>query len=363
MQNKNKYVSIVIAFFIIIAGLVILKSIKPKEVEKPKQKPTPVVNVYTVSKESIPVFYTANGSTLAKVSATLKPQVNGRVVKLFVEEGQRVKAGQILAVVQPEKEEYQVESQLAVINQLEQTYLNKKSIYERRKQLYEKELIAKEDLDNAKTDMEVALNQLNSAKANLKEFIRQKNETVIKAPFDGILENRFVSIGDYVDSQTKMFYVIKLNPIWFVFNLPQSYIKNIKLGDNIDLELDGIGKQTGKVDFISSSLNENSLITVKVILNNTDETIKENMYGKAFVRIENVDGFKVPEQAVQLVGNDNFVYLVDQNKAKKILVKVVKQEPGYVYITGNLKDGDKVIVSNLMNVKDGMEVKVIGDNR
>lgn len=363
MKDKSKYISAIVVFFILIGGFIILKSIKPKEMEKPKQKPIPVVNVVTVSKESIPIFYTANGTTLAKISATLKPQVSGRVIKLFVEEGQRVKAGQTLAVIQPEKEDYQVESQLATINQLEQTYLNKKSIYERRKQLYEKELIAKEELDNAKTDMEVALNQLNAAKANLKEFIRQKNETVIKAPFDGILEKRFISIGDYVDSQTKMFYVIKLSPIWFTFDLPQVYIKNIKLGDSIDLEIDGIGKETGKVDYISSSLNENSLITVKAILNNNNETIKENMYGKAFVKLENVEGFKIPEQAVQLIGNDNFVYIVDQNKTKKILVKVVIQEPGYVYITGNLKEGDKVIISNLMNIKDGIEIKVVGDKR
>ncbi len=363
MKDRSKYISIVFVFFILVGGFVILKSIKPKEIEKPKQKPIPVVDVVTVSKESIPIFYTVNCTTLSKVSATLKPQVSGRVINLFVEEGQKVKAGQTLAVIQPEKQDYQVESQLAIINQLEQTYLNKKNIYERRKQLYEKELIAKEELDNAKTDMEVVLNQLNAAKANLKEFIRQKNETVVKAPFDGILEKRFISIGDYVDSQTKMFYVIKLSPIWFMFDLPQAYIKNIKLGDSIDIEIDGVGKQTGKVDYISSSLNENSLITVKAILNNSDEAIKENMYGKAFIKLENVEGFKIPEQAVQLVGNDNFVYIVDQNKAKKVLVKLVKQEAGYVYITGNLREGDKVIISNLMNIKDSTEVKVIGDKK
>lgn len=360
-MNK-KIITVISVITIAVISLFIIKSIEKKSKsqtnEKP-QKPTPAVKVITPEKQKIPIYYTANGILQAKISATLKPQVNGRVEKIFVEEGSFVKTGQPIALIQPEKEQYQIESQLAVINQLEANYLNKKAVYERRKQLYEKELIAKEEFDNAKADMEVALNQLNSAKATLKEYTRQKNETVIKAPFDGILDKRYVSIGDYVDSQKEMFYILKLNPIWVVIQLPQEYIKSVKLGQEVEVEVDPVTNLKGKVDYISSSLNENNLVVVKILLNNNEGLLKENMFAKVKIQTTLVEGYKIPENAVVLAGNENFVYVVENSKAKPVNVKVLSQEPGYVYITGDIKPQDKVIISNLMNVKPGSPVKVI----
>lgn len=360
---KKTVITIVSIAIVILLGLFIIKSIdkksKSQQTEKKLVRPTPAVKVMIPTKEQIPMYYVANAVLQAKTSAHLKPEVSGRVEKLYVEEGSFVKAGQLLALIQPEKEQYQIESQLAVINQLEANYLNKKEIYERRKQLYERDLIAKEEVDNAKTDMEVALNQLNSAKATLKEYARQKNETVIKAPFDGIVDKRYVSVGDYVDSQKEMFYVLKLNPMWAVFELPQEYIKNLKTGQEVEVDVDGVGVLKGKVDYISSSLNENNLIVVKVLLDNKNGLLKENMFAKVKIETGKAEGYKLPEDAVQLSGNENFVYVVENSKAKPVLVKVIKQEFGYVYITGNISPEDKVIVSNFMNVKPGSTVKVI----
>jgi len=356
---KNKIIPILIAIAILAVGLSIVKSINPKKPEQPKQKPTPVVKVLELKSQEIPIIYTANATLQAKTSATLKPQVNGRVIKLFIEEGQYVKAGQPLAIIQPEKEQYQIESQISVIEQLRANYLNKKAIYERRKQLFEKELIAKEEVDNAKTDMEIVLNQLRSAEATLKEYQRQKNETVVKAPFDGILDKRFISIGDYVDSQTQMFYILKPNPLWAVFSLPQQYIKNIKIRDSIDIDIDGIGKVKGKIDYISSSLDQNNLIVVKALVENPDSKLKENMYGKANIAIDVKKGFRIPEQALLLAGNESFVYKIQDGKAFKVKVDVINQSFGYVDIMGNLQEGDKIAITNLMMLKDGMPVKVI----
>ncbi|MEJ5172213.1 MAG: efflux RND transporter periplasmic adaptor subunit [Hydrogenothermaceae bacterium] len=348
-----------------VIGLSIVKKIESSKAQPQntqQQKPTPTVKVVTPKEEELNIYYTANTTLQAKISATLKPQVSGRVIKLFVEEGSFVKAGQSLAMIEPDKEDYQIESQMAVVNQLESIYLNKKSIYERRKQLYERELIAKEEVDNAKTDMEVALNQLNSAKAVLKEYNRQKRETVIKAPFDGFLDKRMINVGDYVDTQTQAFYILKLNPLWAVFQLPQSYLKSIKLGDSIDIDIDGIGTVKGKIDYISSSLNENNLLVVKALIENRDGKLRENMYGKAKIVVEKKKGYKLPEQVVGLMGNDSFVYTVSpDSKVKKVIVGVLSQEPGFVYITADLKPEDKVIVSNLMNIKDGMTVKVMSE--
>lgn len=354
---KTAVVLLIVGFL----GLLVIKKIESKketQTQQPPQKPTPSVKVIKPNMEEVTVFYTANGILQAKVSATLKPQVSGRVLKLLVEEGQFVKAGQTLALIEPEKQDYQIESQLALINQLENTYQNKKAIYERRKSLYEKELISKEEFENAKTDMEVALNQLNQAKATLKEYSRQKKETIIKAPFDGYIGKRMINIGDYVDSTTQMFYLLKLNPMWVVFQLPQQYIRNIKEGQTVETDIEGLETKQAKIEFISPSLTENNLFQIKAVVDNSDGRLKENMYAKVKIAVETKRGYKLPEEAIQLMGNDSFIFVVRNGKAVKIPVKILDQQFGHVHITAELKPEDKVIISNIINIKEGLPVKV-----
>lgn len=345
------------------SGLFVIKKIEQRSQDKPveaqQKKPIPTVRAIPLQKEEIPIYYTANGYTESKVSATIKPEVSGRVVKISVEEGDFVKAGQTLAVIEPQKQQYQLEFQFALINQLEATYQNKKSIYERRKQLYEKELISKEELENARTDMEVALSELNSAKASLKEYQRQERETVIRAPFDGFLDKRKVSVGDYVDSQREMFYILKLDPMYIVFSLPQQYLSKLKRGSQVEVDLDGVGGVKGVVDYISSSLDQNGLLTIKAVLPNRDSRIKEKMYGKVRIEVGRKSGYTVPEEAVQFMGDSSFIYVLSDGKGKRVPVEVVHQEKGKVYIVANIDQTDKVIVSNIMNLKDGMPVKVL----
>lgn len=363
---KKNIITAIALVLIGFVGLFIVKKIEQKKQvdnQQSSQKPTPAVKVITPQLEDIDIFYTANAVLQAKVSAILKPQVSGRVIKLNVEEGQFVKAGQVLAVIEPEKQDIQIESQLSLINQYENIYLNKKSIYERRKQLYEKELISKEEFENAKTEMEVALNQLNQAKASLREFSRQKKETLIKAPFDGFVGKRMINIGDYVDSQTQMFYVLKLNTLWAVFNVPQQYMKNIKIGDTVKVEIDGFETVDAKIEYISPSLTENNLFEVKAVIDNKDGVLKENMYAKVKLVIDKIKGFKVPEEAIQLMGNESFIFLAKESKAIKVPVKVLDQDFGYVHITADINPEDKIIVSNIINLKDGTPVKVIGEVR
>lgn len=355
---KTAVVLLIVGFL----GLFIIKKIESKKettAQQPQQKPTPAVKVIKPETEEVTVFYTANGVLQAKVSATLKPQVSGRVIKLLTEEGQFVKAGQTLAVIEPEKQDYQIESQIALINQLENSYQNKKAIYERRKSLYEKELISKEEFENAKTDMEVALNQLNQAKVTLKEYSRQKKETIIKAPFDGYVGKRMINIGDYVDSTTQMFYVLKLNPMWVVFQLPQQYIKNIKEGQTVEVDIEGFGTKKAKVEYISPSLTDNNLFQIKAVVDNADGSLKENMYAKVKVAVEKKEGYKLPEEAIQLMGDDSFVFVVRDGKAARIPVKILNQQPGYVHVTGSISPDDRIIVSNIMNIKEGSPVKIL----
>ncbi|GAB6072064.1 efflux RND transporter periplasmic adaptor subunit [Venenivibrio stagnispumantis] len=335
-----------------------------KKDETKKEKPTPKVSIVYPKETYINIPYIANGILESPKSAYIKPEVSGRIVKLYVDEGSIVKAGQLLAKIEPEPQLYQVESSQANISKLEAIYKNKKDYYERRKQLYERELISKEELDQAEADMKSALNDLLSAKANLKEASRNLKETNIIAPFSGIIDKRLANVGDYVDPSKDIFYILTLNPIRVKFSVPQELVKNIKLGQKIEVDIEGFGKKEAQVVYISSSLDQNSLVTIKAQLPNPDGNLKEGMYAKVNLIKDTVKGFELPEEVAIMEGTDNFLYIVDnQNKIQKTKIDILNQTYGKIYVTGDLDQNTKVVATNIFNVKPLMTVQIIGEKK
>ena len=319
------------------------------------QQELPVL-VKKVKKETIKQSYKTTGILKSDKSVFIKPEVSGKVIKIFVDEGYFVEKGTPLLSIQTDKYDYQYNAQKFVVKKLESIYRYKKNLYMKKKLLFEKELISEDEYNIAKLDMETALLDLKSAEEKLKELERQKKETIVKSPFSGTIDKRFVSEGDFVNVGMKLFYLLDLDSLKLRFSLPQRFINTVKIRDSIDVEIEGIGKLKGKIVYISSSLDENSLIHYKAVLEK-NELLKENMYAVVKILEKTIKGFKVPEKAVHLSKDGSFVYVVENNTTKKKVVKVLGQDYGYMFVDG-LKDGDLVIVSAPFGIREGAKVYI-----
>ncbi len=327
--------------------------------ERPQASPSErVVEVRTVQLK--PVIYTlryeTNGYLEAVEKAELKPLVSGKVEKVFVEEGSWVRKGDTLLKVEDEDYRALYREALWSLKEVQESYENQLSIYERRKRLYEKELISREEFEEAKTKLQTLKAKVESLKALLEKRRIDLERTELRAPFSGYVVRRLVSMGDLVGPSTTCYELVKPDPLRFVFKVPQEVAPSVKPGMLVEVSV-GDKRLRAKIDYLSPSADENRLITVKARVRNGNRELKPGMYGEVSFGYRKVKAFLVPEQAVQLFQEQSFLWVVRDSRAVRVPVRVVGHRDGTSIVLGRVKEGERVVVENLMFLKEGQRVK------
>ncbi len=348
---KNKLIVLLI--------IPLIFSCSKEESSKQPKKKIPIIEVSVVKPVEKPFYkiYKANAYLETDFDMNIKPEISGKIIRIQVEEGDFVKKGQILAQIETTQYKNLINAKKAQIESTKAQVNEKKSFFEKRKILYEKNLISEEEYLSAKTAYESILNQLKSLEAELENLKKNLNETFIKSPFTGFVNKRFISIGDYVNPNTNTFNIVSTEEMKAVFKIPQKIFRYIKRGKYVEIIVKNYGVYNSKVVYISPKFDENSLATVKTSLKSS-ENLRPNMYAVAVVKYDKKIGYELPEQAVQMFKNETFVYVIEENKAKKVKVDILSQTYGKVYVKGNLK-GKSVIVQNAFKVRDGTSVKIV----
>ncbi len=326
-----------------------------RRAETPKER---TVEVRTIQVE--PVDYTlryeTNGYLEAIEKVQVRPLVSGRVKEILIEEGSFVRKGTALLKIEDRDYRTLYREALWKLKEAEESYRNQLQIYQRRKRLYEKELISKEEFEEAKTKLETLRAKIESLKAVVRKRRIDLDRTRLRAPFDGYVVRRLVSVGELVGPSTVCYEMVREDPLWFVFKVPQELATYIKKGAPVEILVEG-KKLRSRVGYVSPSVDENRMITVKAQVRNTDGELRPGMYGRARFGYRKVKAFIIPEQAVQLFKGQSFLWIVKDSRAVRVPVRVVGHEEGTLIVLGDLKRGDKVVVENLMFLKEGLRVK------
>ncbi|WP_333784027.1 efflux RND transporter periplasmic adaptor subunit [Thermocrinis sp.] len=323
------------------------------------QKPT-VITTYTLSDQEVWLHYQTKGVLEAFNDVLLKPDVAGRVVELYVEEGSFVKKGQPLLSIDSSEYENTLRQLQAQLAQARVSYENQKALVERRKALFERDLIAKEEYENALTQLRVQEELINSINAQIANVKLQLSKTTLRAPFSGYIAQRFVSVGDYVTTQTQTFRLVTLTPIRVVFQIPQELVSFAKPGTLVDVEVEGVGVFKGPIIFISPVADSNRLITLKAKLENRENLLKPGMFAVVRLPTEKTSAFAVPERALVFRGTKRIVWKIEKdNKVVPVDVQVLKQEGGIAYIMGDLQRGDRIALENASILKEDVKVEII----
>lgn len=345
-------------FILLLLFLLIFACQRQEREVKKEQDRKILVSSYELKVEDVPIYYSLKGYFEGDKDITLKPLVSGRVVEVFVEEGQFVKEGQALLRIDSADYENLIKQTSAQIQQAKVNYENLKAMLERRRFLYEKELIAREEYENLQTQIRAQEEIIKSLSVQLENAQLNLQRTILRAPFSGYIAQRFVNVGDYITPQTQTFRFVNLKPIKFVFQIPQEYLLYANKGSKIKVKVDPFGEFEGEIFFVSPVADISRLITVKAKIPNQEEKLKPGMYGEAKLLLSRERAFKIPERAVVIQGNSNIVWLIQEGVVKGVKVEIVKQEDGFVYVKGDLKEGDKIALDNAYMLQEGTRVEV-----
>ncbi|EAL6090138.1 efflux RND transporter periplasmic adaptor subunit [Campylobacter coli] len=342
--------------------------------EEAPQKQTLPQSVSTMSAkaENLPLNFTYPAKLVSDYDVIIKPQVSGVIVEKLFKAGNLIKKGQTLFIIEQDKFKASVNSAYGKALMARANFDNASKDYNRSKTLYNKGAISQKEYDSALANFNNTKANLTSARADLENARIDLAYTEIKAPFDGIVGDALINIGDYVSSSsTELVRITNLNPIYADFYISDTdklnIVRNTQSGkwdlDSIHANLNLNGETVqGKLYFIDSVIDANSgTVKAKAIFDNNNSTLLPGAFAtitsEGFIQ---KNGFKVPQIAVKQNQNDVYVLLVKNGKVEKSSVHISYQNNEYAIIDKGLQNGDKIILDNFKKIQVGSEVKEIG---
>ena len=293
--------------------------------------------------------YTAN--LQADEQVYYAPASTGRIEKIYVEVGDRIKKGQLL-VTMDQTQLHQAEVQLK----------NLEAEYNRAKMLNETQSISKQAYDAAITQYEVA-------KSNV-DFL--KENTKMLAPFDGIVTGKYFENGELYTgaafggaSKPSIIAIEKINPLKAYVNLSEQYFLAVKKGTKVELRSNLYPDRVfeGTVNIVYPTIDPASrTFTVEIKIPNQDEALRPGMYGTINFFIGSTETVVAPAIAVlKLQGaNDRYVFLNKDGVAKRVDVTLGKRfEDKVELISNDIKEGDELIVVGQGRVVDGSPLTIM----
>ncbi len=290
---------------------------------------------------------TAVGSLRSDESVTLRPEVAGRISQIPFTEGQRVQKGQVLirlddSVPRAEFEQARANFSLA------------KSNFDRSIELQQKGFISKQARDEADNAMKVQQAAMVLAQVRL-------DKSVIRAPFNGIVGLRNVSVGDYVAAGQDLVPIEAIDPLKVDFRVPELYLSQIRTGQALQITLDSVPDKifNGVVFAISPLIDAGGRsIVMRAQIKNAGQ-LRPGMFARVRLLLsETADVLVVPEAALAPAGDEQFVFRVSDGKAERVQVELGQRRDGVVEVVAGLNEGDTIVVAGIQKIRDGAAVTV-----
>ena len=324
------------------------------------------VQTETIAAAPVPQYDEYVSTIKSRRSATINPQVDGNLVKLYAHSGDRVRAGQILMEIDPAKQEATVSSSHATEQQKLAVFEYNKIEVERQRKLFEQGVTSRDAFDQAEQAYKNSEADYESTVATTESQRKQLGYYHIAAPFDGVVGDVPVHLGDYVSATTLLTTVDENRDLEAYIYIPTERVSQIRKGlavvilDNRENELERTA-----IDFVSPQVDDQLQgILAKAPVHADLGKLRNLQQIKARVIWTTSSIPVVPVLAVTRLGGQTFVYVATNQGGKYF----ARQRPisvgdtvgnNYAVLSG-LQNGEKVIVSGTQFLMDGAPVQPLG---
>lgn len=295
-------------------------------------------------------------------SATINPQVEGYVTKIFVKSGDRVKSGDPLLQIDPVKQEAYVSSQDAARAAQEATVRLNKTNLERAKKLAEAGVISKVDLDTAETNYESSVAQLKSLEDQVQQQKVELRYYRVSAPMDGIVGDIPVRTGDRVQVTTLLTTVDEPGSLEAYIYVPADRARDLRLGLPVRLlDESGTARSETRITFVSPQVDtDTQTVLAKGAVSNAKANLRIAQQVRAQITWGSHQGTVIPVLAVQRINGQFFAFIAakegDKTVARQRAVKLGDIVGNDYTVLDGIKPGDHLIVSGTQFLQDGAPV-------
>ncbi|MBC2580760.1 efflux RND transporter periplasmic adaptor subunit [Clostridium sp. DJ247] len=407
----KKWIFLIIIVAVI--GIAVAKYEK-KPVDQVK-KEIPNVKVQKIDTQNISSEVQYASKLEGVQSVTVSPKSPGKVAAVNVKVGDKVSAGQVLFTLDTSELYAQLQQQQAALNassaNLSRTsgtsltqaiqnseqqvakdqiaYNDAKDNYDKMQQLYNVGAVAKQDLDNAKSKFDTASLQLKSNQDNLNlqkeqigpqsvqaaaaqveqseaavNYVRtQINNSTITSPIAGVVSAKNVEVGEITSGTTGTITIIDTSSLIAQVTVPDRIIGKLQVGQTVPVAVNALSDKTitGVIDNISPDADsKNNSYTVKVKIDNSNGELKAGMFAKISIPDQKKDNaVVVPNEAIKVENGVKYIYTVESNKIKRVVVETGIANDKITEVAGNVKVGTEIITEGQSLLNDGDKVNVV----
>ena len=359
------------------------------------------VRAVTVESRPIERFLRVTGSLTADEEAKVAAETGGRVIATPVERGSRVSAGTVLIRISATEADAQLREAEANAAQIEarlgltagQAFdparvpevLNAKASLEwaeadfnRIKALLDQHVVSQAEFDQKRTAVQAAQQQYISAQNTAQQSYRSliaararvdlarkaEADTVVRAPFAGLVAERLVSTGDYVTRGTPVATVVNIDPLRVELTVPEQYLAQVKVGQPVRLSVDAYPDTVfdAKVRFVSPALKtDQRALTVEAIAPNPEARLKPGLFATALLQKPNPQpALLVDGSAVETVAGTSRVYVVAGDTVEERIVTLGERLGDRVELATGVKAGERIVINPRGKLTDGTRVQLEG---
>jgi RND family efflux transporter MFP subunit len=339
--------------------------------------PPPKVTVATPVEQQVSRYFESTGNTAAINAVDLVARVQGFVQEINYRDGEFVKKGTSLFVIEPEPYQLKVEVAKASVKSAEATLTQNETEYQRQADLLKRQVSAQVAYDQALAQRDTAQANVQSARANERQAEINLSYTNVTAPFDGVVSARQVSIGQFVGatSATVLSTIVELRPIWVNFTASERDVlqvrANLHRADRTIEDLLGIpveiGLQTesgyphkGKLDYVASTVDPaTGTLAARAVLENSDRTLLPGYFVRVRIPSPPEPALLVSDTAIGSDQGGRYVLVVNKDN----VVEQRTVEPGQLVgelrvIEKGLSKDDRVVVGGITRAIPGQKVQL-----
>lgn len=378
MKSKQKTLCLtwIIPFSIFLALMLPAFTGCKKKDEGNQEKAPVVVSALKVSTGPIENVLRFTGDIRARRDVRLLSQVGERIIALHADKGDRVEKGQIVAVVDSSLLSHGVAQAEAAVAAARANFTNIESEYGRASRLHAEQAISQQQYDARKMQKENATSALNQAEAALEQMRRQYQNAFIRAPFSGIISNRFVEVGDMVAPGTPVFGLVQIDTVRVWAQVSEREFTRIQPGLSARLKVASLpervffGSVTKKMPILDPV---SRLASVEIFFDNPRRELVPGMFGDLEIVIgQKKDVPRIPVSSLlfdsspeetgalsdEEVKKVAYVFVVEAGKAVRKNVTTGYRQNGWIEVVSGVAPGDTLVIRGQHLIEEGSAVKV-----
>jgi RND family efflux transporter MFP subunit len=326
------------------------------------------IKTMTISEQATEQVRKFSGLVAAVDSSGLSFQVGGQVETVEVDIGDRVQKGQVLAVLDPEPYQLDVDAAQAELVKARANVVNTKAEAERQKRVFDQGAGAESDLDSAEYNYKAARSAVNYQVSRLNLAKRDLRKTTLRSPYEGAIAWRAVQPNEEVKVGQKVFEIDAKGTMEVQLAVPETTIDRIHIDDSATVTFSTLPGESakGRISYIGSAAVKANAFPVKVELIAPNEKIKPGMTAEANLLIKDESqqpGYLIPLQAILPVHDAKqghaFVYDPKTSTVKKTLIHVGGVQHDQAIVHEGLAAGDIIAVAGVSFLADGLKVRLM----